>query len=127
MSNGASNQTNRLGHGIASSGGICAGQLVIGAGIERTLEYIMDSVFSSSSIPAFAPYEIRLEGSLTGLELRTLTAVSGFPIQHAPTGGASHGEPTTLYMNQNSNSPKTRGIVANTSAGNITLSVLLLG
>ena len=63
MALGSLNQTNRLGHGVASNEGIAAGQLLIAAGVERTLEYVMNSIFSGSSVTAFAPFEVRLQGS----------------------------------------------------------------
>lgn len=124
---GAPNQVNRSGQGVATDDGVVAGHVVINAASEVTLQDVMSSVFTGSSMSPFAPYEVRLESLTSGLELRTKTAVSGYSIQHVPGGGQAHGPATVLYLAQNGSSPKTRLIVANPTGGNITLTVLLLG
>lgn len=127
MALGAPNQANRSGQGVATNDGIVAGQIVLAAATETTLEDVMSSIFTGSTMSPFAPYEVRMEGSATGLEIRTKTGVSGYAVQHVPGGGQAHGPATVLYLAQNDSSPKTRILIANTAAGNVTLSVLLLG
>ena len=126
MSLGSANQTNRIGHGVASTGGIAVGQVIINAGAEVSLGTFLAGVYSASGVASFAPFEVRLEALSSGLELRSKTGVSGYAIQHVPGGGAAHGAPLVLYLNQNSTSPNSL-IIANTSAGNIALSAMLLG
>lgn len=126
MALGAPNQANRSGQGVATNDGIVAGQVTLAGASETTLESIMSSVFTGSSMSPFAPYEVRLESLTSGLEIRTKAGVSGFAVQHVPGGGQAHGVNTVLYLAQNDSSPKSKILIANTTAGNIVLSVLML-
>ena len=127
MALGAPNQANRSGQGVATDDGIVAGQIVLAAGSETTLQDIMSSVFTGSAMSPFAPYEVRMETLTNGVELRTKSGVAGIPIQHYPGGAQAHGPATVLHLAQNDSSPKTRILLANTSGIAATISVLLLG
>lgn len=135
MSNGAPNQTNRLGHGLVSADGFATGQVSIaarpggaGTATEVTLGTILGSVLASAGQPpSFAPFQISFMAATAGLEARSATGIAGYPIQHLPGAGQSHGDPLTFYINQNGDSPNSRMLIANTTTGAIVLSVMLQG
>ena len=135
MSNGSPNQTNRLGHGVASGSGFCAGQVSIaarpggaGTATEVSIGTILASIFASAGQPdRFAPFQVVLQGNTAGLEVRSATGIAGYPLQHLPGGGASHGEPLTIYYNQNGDSPNSRILIANTTTAAIIVNVMAQG
>jgi hypothetical protein len=138
MSNGSPNQTNRLGHGVASGSGFCAGQVSIaarpggaGTATEVSIGTILASIFASAGQPgSFAPFQLDLLSDAAGLEVRSATTIAGYPLQHVPAGlvaGDSHGAPLTIYFNQNGDSPNSRILIANTTAVAIIVNVMAQG
>ena len=118
------NQTNRLGHGIATKTGTAIGQYSVGPGTEVDIGTILADVYAGSGLPPAAPFEIRILAAATGLELRTAAGVSGFPLIHA----AALVDPAaiSICLAQNAEAPTLSLLVNNSTLGAIVLYVMAL-